>query len=149
MSGVVSLELFKNRLGTGSNGFTPEGGIYETFINNTGVSVKGTIVIASTAVNNAVDIAPVNSDMSIGVIYESGISNGSPVKVVVYGKAEVLLKNNVASTRGFWCGVSDVAGRMYQLNAVPAADHNREVGHCLETKVAGTDVLALVQIHTN
>lgn len=149
MSGVVSLELFKNRLGTGIIGFTPEGGMYETFINNTGVSVKGTIVVASTAVNNGVDIAPANSEMFIGVIYEDGISNGLPVKVIVYGKAEVLLKNTLASTRGYWCGVSDVAGRMYQLNSVPAADHNKEIGHSLESKVAGTNVLSLVQIHTN
>lgn len=149
MSGVVSLELFKNRLGTGSIGFTQEGGMYETFINNTGVSVKGTIVVASTTINNGVDIAPANSEMFIGVIYENGILNGLPVKVVVYGKAEVLLKNTLASTRGYWCGVSDVTGRMYQMSLVPAAEHNREIGHSLESKTAGTNVLSLVQIHTN
>lgn len=149
MSGVVSIELFNDKLGTGNIGFTKEGGIYQTFINNTGLSVKGTIVVASTSVNNAVDIAPANSEMFIGVIYETGISNGDPVKVVVYGKAEVLLKNTVASTRGFWCGVSDVAGRMYQQSTVPASDHNREIGHSLESKTSGTNVLSLVQIHTN
>lgn len=131
-------------------GFTVDGGIYETFINNTGVSVKGTIVVASTNLSNAVDIAPANSSMPIGVIYEDDIANGSPVKVVVYGKAQVLLKNGEASTNGYWCGVSDVPGRMYQLSSVPStAEHNREIGHSIESKVTETDVLSYIQLHFN
>ena len=91
-----------------------------------------------------------NTQDPIGVILESGISNGSPVKVVVYGKAEVLLKNGLASNRGYWCGVSDVAGRMYQSSSVPSTtDHNREIGHSLESKTSGTNVLSLVQLHFN
>ena len=112
MSGVVSYELYNSRFPSDGNGFTTEGGVYETYVNNTGTSVKGTIVIASTSVDNGVDIAPANSISAIGIIYESGIANGNNVKVVVYGKAEVLLKNDVAATRGYWCGVSDTAGRM-------------------------------------
>lgn len=156
MSGVVSYDLFTSRFGSNSTGITSEGGFYETFINKTGAdSVKGTIVVANTAneVDNAVSIAPANSSFPIGVIYEDGIADGSNVKVVVYGKAQVLLKDTVASTRGWWCGVSDVAGRMYQSQTVPSAtEHTYEIGHSLEYKaagVAGSNVLALVQIHFN
>jgi len=150
MSGVVSYDLFTTRIGSGSNGFTSEGGMYETFINNTGTSVKGTVVNASITVGNAVDIAPANTPLPIGVIYNSGIANGSSVKVVVYGKAQVLLKNSEVATVGYWCGVSDVAGRMYQQATVPSTtDHNREVGHSLATTASGTNVLSLIQMHFN
>ncbi|MFA6860472.1 MAG: hypothetical protein WCR30_03705 [Clostridia bacterium] len=150
MSGVVSYELFSSRLGTSQTGVTSEGGIFETFINNTGTSVKGTIVVASITVADGVDIAPIDSVMPIGVIYESGIDNGFPVKVVTYGKAEVLLKDGQSSTIGYWCGVSDTAGRMYQALTAPSTiEHSREIGHSLETTASGTNVLSLVQLHFN
>ena len=132
------------------SGFTSYGGYYETFKNNTGTSVEGTIVIASTSEYNAVDIALADSSSPIGVIYESGIINGNPVKVVVSGKAQVLLNNLVPSALGYWCGVSATAGRMYQSATVPSTtEHNREIGHSLESQGAGTDVRSLVQIHFN
>lgn len=151
MSGVISYELFSARVGSTSSGFTPDGGIYETFVNNTGTSVKGTIVVASTTTNNAVDIAPIGSTMPIGVIYENAVPNGSPVKVVVYGKAEVLLEDNQSATTGDWCSVSNtVAGRMFQQSSEPTdTDHNREIGHSLQNVDSGTDVLALIQLHFN
>lgn len=151
MSGTVSYELLLEKTGNGSgSGFTAEGGIFETFINNTGATVKGTIVVASTAVDQAVDIAPADSQMPIGVIYESGIVNSSPVKVVVKGKAQVLLADNSASTRGFWCGVSGTAGRMYQLSAPPnTEEHNRQIGHSLESKDSGINVLSLTNLSFN
>lgn len=152
MSGVISYELFAARLGsTGSSGFTSEGGIYQTFINRTGAdSVKGTIVVASTSYDDAVSIAPANSSFPIGVIYENGIANGSAVKVVVYGKAQVLLKTDETAYDGYWCGVSDMAGRMSQESSVPATtEHTREIGHSLESKAGGANVLAWVQIHFN
>ena len=152
MSGAVSYELFSARVGSASSGFTPDGGIYETFLNNTGTdSVKGTIVVASTTTNNAVDIAPIGSMMPIGVIYESTVPNGLPVKVVVYGKAEVLLEDSQSATTGYWCSVSNtVAGRMIQESSEPTdTNHNREIGHSLQTVDSGTDVLALIQLHFN
>ena len=151
MSGVVSYDLYTARFGSSGIGFTSEGGVYETFVNNTGTSVKGTVVVASTTVYNGVDIAPAKSPFPIGVIYESGIANGSSVKVVVYGKAQVLLQDTVASYNGYWCGVSKtVAGRMEQSSSDPAvAEHVREIGHSLQGIAGGTDVLSLVQIHFN
>ena len=151
MSSSVSLEYLNAIIGGGATGFTPEGGLYVTYINNTGAaSVKGTVVVASSAVNKAVSIAPANSDMPMGVIYENGVANGGNVKVIVSGNAETLLKNGQAASRGFWCGCSDVSGRMYQQASVPSTtDHNRELGHSLETKASGTNVLALVNLHWN
>jgi len=150
MSGVVSYDLLNGRIGSGTNGFTTEGGLFETFVNNTGTSVKGTIVVASTTVANGVDIAPISSTMPIGVIYENGVANGSPVKVVVYGKAQVLLENGLASTLGYWGGVSNaVAGRMFQDVTPPTAFHSQEIGHSLQAQTSGTNVLSLMQIHFN
>lgn len=151
MGGMVSYDLFAEKVGSSSSGFTSEGGSYETFINKTGSnSVKGTIVIASSSDDNSVDIAPADSTMPIGVIYEDGVADGSPVKVVVYGKAEVLLKDDESSTNGFWCGVSTTAGRMYQQSTAPiTTEHNREIGHSLQAVPSGTGVLSLVQLHFN
>ena len=149
MSSSVSYELFASKLPSGGNGFTPEGGMYETFVNNTGISEKGTIVVASTSVTNGVDIAPAGTYMPIGVIYESGIANGANVKVVTYGKAEVLLKNGESSSLGYWCGVSDTAGRMYQLASPNATTHYREIGHSIQAQISGSNVLSLVQLHFN
>lgn len=154
MSGLVSYDLFAAKVGSSTSGFTSEGGIYETFINKTGApSIKGTIVVASTAtdVYNGVAIAPVSSPMPIGVIYENGIADGSPVKVVVYGKAQVLLEDNSNAVNGYWCGVStSQTGRMIQLDSVPStAQHNTEIGHSLQKVTGGTNVLALVQVHFN
>jgi hypothetical protein len=105
----------------GEWGITADGGFYSTYTNRTGASsVKGTIVVSSTNYDSAVETAPVSSDMPIGVIYDNGIANGSPVKVVVGGRAQVLLQNTVSSTRGYWCGTSTTAGRMVQRRQYPA-----------------------------
>jgi len=151
MSGVVSYDLFTSRLGTGGSGFTAEGGFYQTFINKTGAnSIKGTIVSASLTTDDGVYTAPANTIMPIGIIYENGISDGSLVKVVVNGKAEVLLKNGLASSNGYWCGVSDTAGRMYQAATAPSTtEHNREIGHSIEAVESGVDVLSMIVVHFN
>lgn len=146
----VQLKNIVCTCGNANLGLTAEGGIYETFVNNTGTSVKGTIVIASTSVANGVDIAPPKTTVPIGVIYENGIANGSVVKVVVYGKAQVLLASNQTATVGYWCGVSDdTAGRMYQMQDAPTgtSTHNKEIGHSLQTSTAGS--LSLIQLHFN
>ena len=85
----------------GATGFTPDGGVYQTFYHKTGASsVKGAIVMSSAGTDSAVDIASASTYFAIGVIYEDGIADGFPVKVVVYGRAQVLLRNAEASTRG-------------------------------------------------
>jgi hypothetical protein len=152
MSGSVSYELFASKIGGSEVGFTTEGGLYQVFINDTGAdSVKGTIVVASTQTEDAVEIAPADTQMPIGAIYEDGIADGSNVKVVTYGKVQVLMEDSSASTKGYWCGVSGTAGRMFQQSSAPVGTsiHNREIGKSLEDTVAGTDVLSWVQMHFN
>jgi hypothetical protein len=132
-------------------GITSDGGFFSTYTNRTGTdSVKGTIVISSANYDNAVDIAPTSSDMPIGVIYDNGVADGSPVRVIVGGRAQVLLQNTVASTRGYWCGTSSTAGRMTQQATVPSTtDHWKEIGHSMESVTGGTDKLAWVNLHFN
>lgn len=134
----------------GACGFTADGGFYVKYINQTGgVSVKGLCVVTGT-VPGSVAIAPVDAESCIGVVLEDGIAVGQPVKVVVGGKAQALLKNGEAATAGYWCGVSDVAGRMMQKTTVPSTtEHSREIGHSLETVSAGTNKLAWVNLHFN
>ncbi|MHA2333071.1 MAG: hypothetical protein ACXAEU_13710 [Candidatus Hodarchaeales archaeon] len=126
-----------------------EGGIAVSFINKTGAdSIKGTIVEAATTANRGVQIAAGNSDHPIGVIYENGIADGSEVLVVIYGPAYVLLKDGTASSSGNWVRTSDVAGRADATLADPdAGTHGREVGHSLETKTAGSNVLMFTVLH--
>lgn len=151
MAGLLSYDLFIAKTSGGNSWFTAEGGLYETFVNDTGApSVKGTIVCASPLTDNAVSIAPAYSQMPLGVIYEDGIPVGGMVKVVVYGKAQVLLKDGYASEKGFWCGVSNTPRRMFQVVAPADADeHFRQIGYSLEKKSPGTSVLSLVQLNFN
>jgi hypothetical protein len=134
----------------GDWGFTAEGGLYQTYINRTGsASVKGTIVVSSTAYDNAVAIAPASSQMSIGVIYEGGIANGSPVKVVISGKAQVLLQDTNDSFQGYWCGTSLTPGRMFQNATLPVLNEWQAIGHSMEDVTSGTNVLAWVTLQFN
>lgn len=131
---------------------TPEGGVAIRVYNKTGaVSVKGTIVTpAGSGQDLSVATVPGDAEYPMGIVYESGFPDGALMLVVVSGIAKVLLKDGEASTAGYWCGVSDTAGRMFTANAVPGTPtHNREIGHCLETKAAGTNVLAMVNLHFN
>lgn len=151
MSSSVSLEYLNSRIGGNDIGFTADGGMYITLINATGSpSVKGTIVATSNTTDNAARLAPANAIYPIGAIVDSGVPVGRLMKVAIAGKAYVLLKNGEEAKHGHWCGVSDVAGRVYQRTDPPSTtDHSREVGHSLESKASGTNVLCLVNLHFN
>ena len=129
---------------------TPEGGLACRLTNKTGVvSVKGTIVEAHAATDNAFRVCDGNSVESFAIVYEDGIADGSECLIVVGGRCEVLLKDATASTRGNWVKVSDVAGRADATGASPAAapTHFKEIGHAIESKGADTDVLAFIILH--
>ena len=133
---------------------TPEGGVAIKLTNKTGAnSVKGTIVVADPDVDNAFEIAPADTQSPIGVVYEAGVADGSDAWVVVYGIAEVLLKDSTTSTRGYWAKVSDTNGRADITTSNPpvatAAEHSKEIGHGLESKSGGTDVLTKIAMHFN
>lgn len=133
---------------------TPEGGVAVRYTNKTGApSVKGTVVSLSTSVANAV-ISQANTYDAIGAIYEDGIADGSPVWVVVSGRAQVLYKNATGSTMGNICLSDAVDGRASDVanpgSGLPATDlHFTEIGHVMETKTGGTNVLVYVNLHFN
>jgi hypothetical protein len=137
---------------------TVEGGIVIPLINKTGaVSVKGTLVNTEGSVDMGVAIVGADDPDIIGAIYQDGKADGDEVLVVIAGVAQVLLQDGTISTRGYWARVSATqAGRADITNAAPGGGtiiaidgHFREIGHCLESKGSGTDVLAKVLLHFN
>lgn len=151
----------QNSVGTVHNGdseavllkhwLTPEGGIAIRMTNATaGLTVHGQIVQADTASDNSFKTAVANSDMPIGVVYNSGVDVGGEAWVVVAGIAEVLMKNTVAPVHGYVAYASSTAGRADCAGSIPAStEHWREIGHILESKAGGTDVLAKMILHFN
>jgi len=137
---------------------TPIGGIAVPFINKTGAaSIKGTLVNTEASIDFAVDIVDADEPDIIGAIYQDGIPDGDEVLVVITGCAEVLIEDGTAATRGYWCRASVTdAGRADITNAAPPGGgvteidrHFKEIGHCLESKGSGTDVLARIAMHFN
>jgi hypothetical protein len=133
-------------------GINELGGYMVKLTNKTGAnSIKGTVVYADPAVDNAFEINPIDGDMPIGVVYENGIADGSECWVVVSGIAEVLLVDGQTSTRSYVAYSSNsVAGRIDISATIPAAaTHFREIGHTLESKASGTSVLCKCILHFN
>ena len=136
---------------------TPLGGICIRLLNKTGVaSVLGTVVQADTVNDNAFKVCEANGVQPIAVVYQVGVADGSLCWIVVIGVAQVLLKDTTLSTKGNWVKVSDVAGRADATLLVPPGGgipeldiHMGEIGHCIESKGADTDVLAKIVVHFN
>ncbi|MFA6152915.1 MAG: hypothetical protein WC716_16455 [Chitinophagaceae bacterium] len=143
----------------GYDSATGEFGFLCKMVNKTGApTVKGTIVRAGTAIDNSFIVTPTDSDEPIGVIQEAGIADDSAAWIWMCGSiAQVLLQDSTASTRGYWVRTSTTAaGRANATSADPPGggvpelmQHMCEIGHCLESKTAGTAVLALVILHFN
>jgi hypothetical protein len=134
------------------NNRVPENCTTITLINKTGsASVTGTVVSASTSTNNAFMVNPLNGDMPIGVVLDNGIADGQPCRIVVSGVAEVLVVNNTATTRGHIAYSSGTtSGRVDTSASVPASTtHFREIGHTLESKSSGSNVLVKCVLHFN
>lgn len=142
----------------GRSGITVEGGFAVRMLNQTGgASVKGTVVEPQSGAveNRGVKAITADDPDLVGVIYESGIADGSLMWVVVSGMAQILLQDSTAGTRGYWSRASaSQAGRVNSTSAVPPGGgvteldiHVREVGHCAETVDAGTNVLCWHHVH--
>ncbi len=134
-------------------GITPNGhmGFGSRLINKTGVpSVKGTIV-DSTTDDFSFKVADASSNHVIGIVFDDGIVDGELCLVIMVGIAQVLLKDATLSTAGNWVKTSNVAGRADATEGSPPAapTHFLEVGHCIQTKGADTDVLAEIVVHLN
>lgn len=135
--------------------FTPEGGLAVKLTNRTGaVSVKGTIVTTSAAYDNAFTLEAAEFEAA-AIVYDSGVPDGADCWVVTAGVAEVLMKDGIAPVRGDWTKCADTDGRAEAttpptgIGALAVSEHFKEIGHCLESKAAGTDVLAKVLLHFN
>jgi hypothetical protein len=137
---------------------TPLGGIAIKLINKTGsASVKGELVKANTALADSFILAGVDEAEVLGIVYEAGVADGNECFVIVYGIAEVLLEDSLASTYGHWARTSVTqAGRADITNAAPPGggiiqidQHLKEIGHCIESVTAGTNKLAKIVTHFN
>jgi len=137
------------------SGVSPEGGILSVLTNKTGApSIKGQLVEASTAVDMAFQVATTSGFTCIGAVYDAGVPDGSPCRIVVGGVADVLMVNGTSATRGNWAGASTaVGGRALLSGTVPsppnADSHFREIGHVIQTVSSGTDQLAKIILHFN
>lgn len=133
--------------------FNLEGGLMIKLLNNTGsASVKGSLVSSSPSVDNSF-VLQANEFDTIGVVYESGIANGALCWIVIQGIADVLFKDGDTVVRGYLALAADTDGRATDID-VPSsnpvvAEHFKEIGHVLESKSAGTNVLAKVVLHFN
>lgn len=130
---------------------TSLGGYAIRMINKSGSpSVKGTVITVSNNMDNAFMIAPANSSKPLGIIYESGIADGSACLIVISGVCEVLIKDGTASTRGNWVCVSDTPGRATATTIEPNPSAVfTGLGITLESKTAGTNVLVKTALHLN
>jgi hypothetical protein len=143
-------------IATGKIAVTDAGGLAVKMINKTGAdSVKGKVVTADSAVDNAVILVPLNIPNPIGVFLEDDIPDGEEAWIVISGIADVLFIN--APTRGYLARTflnadTTKESGLTLSEAVPsspfAADkHFCEIGHILETKAAAG--LAKCLLHFN
>ena len=145
---VQTRELYIGKAAINENG-----GFMIKLINKTGSpTVKGSVVAASDSTDNAFKLQANEYD-SIGIVFESGIPDGSDAWIIVSGIAEVLFKDGESSTREWVVLAADTDGRALNID-VPTvnpvvADHFKEIGHVLESKVAGTNILVKCVIHFN
>jgi hypothetical protein len=136
---------------------TRDGGIAIWLINKTGsASVRGKLV--TPGVNpSSVQAVTAGVPNAIGAFLDSGVADGQPARVVISGVAWVLFADGQAPTVGYWVGSSDAVAGRARAQALPpgsglpdeVAAHNAEIGHCIDTVAAGTDVLARVVLHFN
>lgn len=134
---------------------TNERGFLVKFINRTGgASVKGTIISNSTTADREA-IKQFNEYDAIGVVQEAAVAEGSEMWCWMNGSVcQVLYKDSVAAVRGNLLLCADTDGRAIDTanmgGGLPATDvHFKECGHVMESKNAGTNVLALACIHFN
>ena len=135
---------------------TKDGGVAVWFQNRTGTaSVRGSLVTMGTAPSSVI-LCPKTIPKACGVVLDSGVPDGQFVRVVVTGVAYVLVEDGMGPTVGYWVGLSSVTDGRAQFQATLPDNsgagidlHNREIGHCVDTVPAGTDVLARVVLHFN
>jgi hypothetical protein len=129
-------------------GISDIGGNIIKLTNKTGSnSVAGQLVQGDTTQDNAFATSGANSDDTIGIVLEDGVSDGSETWIVISGIADVLMDAG-GSTRGDRIISSATAGSADVWNVGGAvATHFQEIGHCIETRVGAG--LAKIVLHFN
>ncbi len=142
-------------------GFTPIGGLAIKLTNKTGSNtVAGQLVKIDTATDDAFILSIADEDETTGIVFESGIADGSEAWMVVSGIADVAMEDSTAATRGNWvrtsiteAGYADATNAAPPGGGIPELDrHMKEIGNCIETVSAGgggTHILARCIIHFN
>lgn len=151
---LITINAPSGKFALGSDAVTAERGILYKVTNRTGhASIKGEVVGPSTSADGEVILNDSGFD-PIGVVQEAGVAEGSEMWVWGCGSiCQVMMKDSTAAVRGQVMLADDVDGRAYCV-AVPSsnpvvAEHFRELGHCLQSKDAGTNVLTLCVLHFN
>lgn len=124
--------------------------------NKTGLaSVKGEVVTISSTTDNGVEKIVVDAANPVGVVYNSGVADGSEVWVVVSGIADVYYTGNVTRgniCRGFVTGDAGYVTGQAMAEPYPVAPfatdkHFYEIGHAMESRVGAG--LAKTVLHFN
>jgi hypothetical protein len=153
--GDLQMVVLGNVVAIGYDAITGERGLLTKGINRTGhTSIKGELVSTSTSADDEY-ILQANEYDTVAVVAESGIAQGAEMWLWKPGsRALVLLKNTTAATRGQILIAADTDGRGIGIanpgGGLPGTDtHFKECGHILQSKLAGTNVLVLCELHTN
>ena len=131
---------------------TPDSGFATLLINSTASAIPHGAACASSPDHDASVVLQSTEYDTVGFAY-GAIAAGATGWVVTSGVAEALLKDGTAGVHGYWCKAADIDGRIVSatapsgLGAMSTSEHFREVGHCLESKDAGTDVLVKLLLH--
>ena len=126
---------------------TSIGGIAVKLTNKTGGNtIAGHIVKTSTMTDDAFVLVGVNETNPIGIVLETGVSDGSETWVAVSGIAKVLVDAG-GCVRGDRLITGAIGGFATVDNAPAVAVHFQEIGHCIETRVGAG--LARCILHFN
>ena len=115
--------------------------------------VKGEVLSVSPSADNKY-IKQANEFDACAIAYEAGSADGYIWVWTTGAICQVLLKDTIASTRGYLAISADTDGRADSLDiatisGTPATTaHFKEIGHHKESKAGGTNVLTLIHFHT-
>jgi len=151
---ALSVNHYKGVIGFGVDTATGARGMVQKMLNKTGgATVLGTVVSTSDATDKGFKAQSDEFD-SIGVVAEAGVADGSEAWIWLNGSVcQVLWKDGETATREYVAIAADTNGRGLNIpipSVAPAdAEHFKEIGHVMESKADGTDVLVLCHLHFN
>jgi hypothetical protein len=151
---ALSVQSYKGVIGFGVDTVTGERGFVQKMLNKTGgATVKGTVVSLSNATDKGFKAQSDEFD-SIGVVAEAGVADASEAWIWVNGSiCQVLWKDGQTSTREYVALAADTDGMALNVSVPTSnpvvAEHFKEIGHVMESKGSGTNVLVLCHLHFN